>query len=309
MSTTESAPLPRLGEVFFDVRSKARSLRISWYSDTGVAVLSIWQGGTCTGSFRLPMDNTDPDGRGPAPWAEASGPRAGKGRASRAVRCRRAGPQPGTPRRAGALRRARPRWPCGCLPGLAHSQGRGPMARARAGRAQEPGYPAAPPGGYGTGPARTYRGEPGDYPIDPLDPAYPVPAAGYPEDAGRRVLPPPRAGARPGSGLPRGAGVPGRPGHRRLPPGRSGGLPGRARHRRLPQRPVPAATAASRAAFPARRAPPGTREKPAAGEYRDEDEHGGGYRDPGYPDVPGTGDYRAAPVRQPPRARRAAGPG
>src|SRR5437764_14196949 len=55
MSTTEPAPLPRLGEVFFDVRSKARSLRISWYSGTGVAVLSIWQGGTCTGSFRLPM--------------------------------------------------------------------------------------------------------------------------------------------------------------------------------------------------------------------------------------------------------------
>src|SRR5215470_11720090 len=55
MSTTEPAPLPRLGEVFFDVRSTARSLRISWYSDTGVAVLSIWQGGTCTGSFRLPM--------------------------------------------------------------------------------------------------------------------------------------------------------------------------------------------------------------------------------------------------------------
>ena len=55
MSTSDAAPLPRLGEVFFDVRSAARSLRISWYADTGVAVLSIWQGGTCTGSFRLPM--------------------------------------------------------------------------------------------------------------------------------------------------------------------------------------------------------------------------------------------------------------
>ncbi len=55
MSTSDAAPLPRLGEVFFDVRSTARSLRISWYADTGVAVLSIWQGGTCTGSFRLPM--------------------------------------------------------------------------------------------------------------------------------------------------------------------------------------------------------------------------------------------------------------
>jgi len=55
MSTSDAAPLPRLGEVFFDVRSASRSLRISWYADTGVAVLSIWQGGTCTGSFRLPM--------------------------------------------------------------------------------------------------------------------------------------------------------------------------------------------------------------------------------------------------------------
>ncbi len=55
MSASDAAPLPRLGEVFFDVRSAARSLRISWYADTGVAVLSIWQGGTCTGSFRLPM--------------------------------------------------------------------------------------------------------------------------------------------------------------------------------------------------------------------------------------------------------------
>ncbi len=55
MSMPNAAPLPRLGEVFFDVRSPSRCLRISWYADTGVAVLSIWQGGTCTGSFRLPM--------------------------------------------------------------------------------------------------------------------------------------------------------------------------------------------------------------------------------------------------------------
>ncbi|HLQ57034.1 MAG TPA: hypothetical protein VK162_22530, partial [Streptosporangiaceae bacterium] len=57
MSTSDAAPMPRLGEVFFDVRSTSRSLRISWYADTGVAVLSIWQGGTCTGSFRLPMSD------------------------------------------------------------------------------------------------------------------------------------------------------------------------------------------------------------------------------------------------------------
>jgi hypothetical protein len=30
-------------------------MRLSWYADTGVAVFSIWQGGTCTGTFRLPV--------------------------------------------------------------------------------------------------------------------------------------------------------------------------------------------------------------------------------------------------------------
>jgi hypothetical protein len=31
-------------------------MRLSWYADTGVSVFSIWQGGTCTGTFRLPME-------------------------------------------------------------------------------------------------------------------------------------------------------------------------------------------------------------------------------------------------------------
>jgi hypothetical protein len=57
MSASDAAPLPRLGEVFFDVRGKTRSMRLSWYADTGIAVFSIWQGGTCTGTFRLPMDD------------------------------------------------------------------------------------------------------------------------------------------------------------------------------------------------------------------------------------------------------------
>lgn len=30
-------------------------MRLSWYADTGVAVFSIWQAGTCTGTFRLPI--------------------------------------------------------------------------------------------------------------------------------------------------------------------------------------------------------------------------------------------------------------
>jgi hypothetical protein len=57
MSASDAAPLPRLGEVFFDVRGSSRSMRLSWYSDTGVAVFSIWQGGTCTGTFRLPIED------------------------------------------------------------------------------------------------------------------------------------------------------------------------------------------------------------------------------------------------------------
>lgn len=47
--------MPRLGEVFFDVRGNSRTMRLSWYADTGVAVFSIWQGGTCTGTFRVPI--------------------------------------------------------------------------------------------------------------------------------------------------------------------------------------------------------------------------------------------------------------
>jgi hypothetical protein len=72
MSASDAAPLPRLGEVFFDVRGNSRSMRLSWYADTDVAVFSIWQGGMCTGTFRLPMGDLSrmveilqrgPDGR------------------------------------------------------------------------------------------------------------------------------------------------------------------------------------------------------------------------------------------------------
>lgn len=82
MSASDAAPLPRLGEVFFDVRGSARSMRLSWYADTGVAVFSIWQAGTCTGTFRLPMGElarmTETLGRGPGgrmPHDQGAGPR------------------------------------------------------------------------------------------------------------------------------------------------------------------------------------------------------------------------------------------
>src|SRR5450755_5168054 len=82
MPAFDAAPLPRLGEVFFDVRGSSRSMRVSWYGDTGVAVLSIWQGGRCSGTFRLPVDELPrmvatlqrgPDGAQPE-GAEYSGP-------------------------------------------------------------------------------------------------------------------------------------------------------------------------------------------------------------------------------------------
>jgi hypothetical protein len=31
MSASDAAPLPRLGEVYFDVRGESRSMRLSWY--------------------------------------------------------------------------------------------------------------------------------------------------------------------------------------------------------------------------------------------------------------------------------------
>lgn len=75
MSASDAAPLPRLGEVFFDVRGSSRSMRLSWYADTDVAVFSIWQGGMCTGTFRLPMGDLSRMieilQRGPTGYAES----------------------------------------------------------------------------------------------------------------------------------------------------------------------------------------------------------------------------------------------
>jgi hypothetical protein len=49
-------PLPATGEVFLDARGSGRALRVSWHTEAGVVVLSLWHGGTCSGSFRLPVD-------------------------------------------------------------------------------------------------------------------------------------------------------------------------------------------------------------------------------------------------------------
>jgi hypothetical protein len=49
-------PLPAAGEVVLDARGSGRALRVTWHGEVDVVVLSLWHGGTCTGSFRLPVE-------------------------------------------------------------------------------------------------------------------------------------------------------------------------------------------------------------------------------------------------------------
>ena len=51
------APLPAVGEVFLDARGAGRALRVSWHREADVVVLSLWTGGTCSGTFRLPVED------------------------------------------------------------------------------------------------------------------------------------------------------------------------------------------------------------------------------------------------------------
>jgi hypothetical protein len=207
MSASDAAPLPRLGEVYFDVRGDSRSMRLSWYADTGVAVFSIWQGGTCTGTFRLPIADLPR-------MVEAlqRGPRG-------AAQDPAAEPSDGAP---------------GLPPGLGRGPGASPL-----GEGSEAGQPTAafrPPDVEpvtGLAPAADYYGEDplathptpgGHYREDPAA-GYDDHAAGYADHA---------AGyADPRAGDPRAAGqrdLPGaRPGEDALPPapapGDDGGLP------------------------------------------------------------------------------------
>ena len=286
MSASDAAPLPRLGEVFFDVRGNSRSMRLSWYADTGVAVFSIWQGGTCTGTFRLPMDDLarmiESLHRGPQ--GQRPGRREGPGEAGRDV--------PAHPANGAD--------PAGRGP----DQGQATMAmRMPAGPGASPGQrPDAPrPDSSrpdGPRPDRPYPGDSGGYPIDPLDPAYPVPAARYPGEPSTGSYRRPAQEYGPGAGYPADPGYPGSPasgdyrrggaaGYQDLPAtgdyrsGQSGS------HRRDP------------GDFPSPhlddRDPRGPRYggEPAGSGYPAEDGHGG-YHDAGYPDVPATGDYRTA---------------
>jgi hypothetical protein len=53
----ELLPMPRVGDVFADVRAADRTMRVSWHAeagDGGQVVVSLWSGRDCRASFRLP---------------------------------------------------------------------------------------------------------------------------------------------------------------------------------------------------------------------------------------------------------------
>jgi hypothetical protein len=134
MSEPDAVPLPREGEVFFDVRGESRTMRLSWYADSSVAVFSIWQGNRCAGTFRLPF-----------------------GDLVRMVETLEAGP-PSRGASQGAPHRGEPSYPnAGPDPGYGYPEpaGYGPPTTY----AHQPGYGAEP--NYGTGPGYGYGPEPG----------------------------------------------------------------------------------------------------------------------------------------------------
>jgi hypothetical protein len=182
MSASDAAPLPRLGEVYFDVRGESRSMRLSWYADTGVAVFSIWQGGTCTGTFRLPIADLPrmiealqrgPHGEAPslAEQPDSQAPGYGTGPSSRSG--------PGD-------------YDTGDYGAAGHGPGPGEYGRAGAhGRYEETraihpddSLPGGDPGGYRGERGSRYEDEPtGVYHGDLLDEDYrDEPGMGYRED-------------------------------------------------------------------------------------------------------------------------------
>jgi hypothetical protein len=49
----EVLPLPSLGDVFADVRTDERGMRVSYHRDADVLVVSLWSGRTCRATFQL----------------------------------------------------------------------------------------------------------------------------------------------------------------------------------------------------------------------------------------------------------------
>ena len=47
--------LPARREVFVDARGDSRTMQVTAHPEHGLVVVSLWQGGSCTASFRLPL--------------------------------------------------------------------------------------------------------------------------------------------------------------------------------------------------------------------------------------------------------------
>src|SRR5947207_2293146 len=180
MSASDAAPLPRLGEVFFDVRGESRTMRLSWYADTGVAVFSIWQGGPCTGTFRLPIADLPrmvealqrgPHGHGDQVTGEPPGSREP----------RLPGPPPPRPELDRDIQ-------AGQATAAVHAAPAGPEVTGYQAGPEATGYQAGPEAaGYQAGPARS------GYPPEPPARYRDQPPAG---DPGYQTAPRPRPGHR-----------------------------------------------------------------------------------------------------------------
>jgi len=57
LSASRPQVIPEKGAVFADPRGDGRTMRVSWHAEEQLVVLSFWQGGRCTGTFR--METTD----------------------------------------------------------------------------------------------------------------------------------------------------------------------------------------------------------------------------------------------------------
>jgi hypothetical protein len=314
MSASDAAPLPRLGEVFFDVRGDSRTMRVSWYADTGVAVFSIWQGDTCTGTFRLPIPELPR-----MVEALTQGP---PGRAESAAQTRLdRGPSDLLP--AG-------------YPGFAPG-GDYPDARPGPGRdfphqhdygAPHAGYAAAAPTGYQAGPPTARFGDagPGAYQEGPSTARFGDAGPGAHQEGpstarygdagpGGHQGPPPggqHQAGQPADGFYQG---PAPEGHHDLPPGGYFQGPAPDRHRDLPSAGQARSAAGGYQDPGYRDAPPGSSEgtgSAAPGGYQELPP--GSYRDlapgSGYGDVPPGAGYRAPDEGYwgPPAAAPAEGP-
>ncbi|MET7748358.1 hypothetical protein [Micromonospora sp. NPDC005367] len=50
----EVLPMPGLGDLFADSRGEDRMMRVSYHPEREAVVLSLWSGGACRASFRMP---------------------------------------------------------------------------------------------------------------------------------------------------------------------------------------------------------------------------------------------------------------